>query len=280
MEQHKKKEIEQPLETAKLLLLIGVPLCLLTPILFTQTWNIVDFSNTGSIGDTIGGITAPFINILGAILVFLALKSQIRANISLQEQVERQSTEKKLEIESKQLNQLYDSLKSSIDNFRFSTLDRWELGEDSDRKELVGSEAIYKLFQDFYCDFHATEEEMKCNPKITEIISMLEICDSLLSQIEKSDVPEKETIWTLVSHQFLYRIFPKIRSEYPDNLKTHYCKECKHNHGLPERLCELFKSICKKIQSKDSSILFNENRVKTTYPIHHTTGVAKKVTTQ
>ena len=172
MDKSKKAKIKQPLKIAVTLLWIGIPLCLLTPVIFTQPWGLIDFSNTGSIGDTIGGITAPFINILGAILVFLALKSQIEANISLQEQVERQDREKKLEIESKQLNQLYDNLKSSIDNFKYSTLDRWELG-NAEQKELSGSEAIYKLFQDFYCDFHADEEEMNCNPKITEIMRIM-----------------------------------------------------------------------------------------------------------
>jgi len=249
LDKNKQEKITKPLKDAKIILYIGIPLCLITPILFTQSWGPIDFSNTGNIGDTIGGITAPFINLLGAILVFLALKSQIEANLSLQEQVERQDKEKKLEIESKQLNQLYDNLKNSIDNFKYSTLDRWELGK-TDLKELTGSEAIYKLFQDFYCDFHADEEEMKCNPKITEIISMLEICDSLLNQIENSEIPDKETIWTLASHQFLYRIFPRMRSEYPNNLETYYCEGCGHDHGLPEILCELFKSIHTKVEKK------------------------------
>lgn len=37
-------------------------------------------TNTGNIGDTIGGITAPFIGLLNAILVYMAFQQQIRAN--------------------------------------------------------------------------------------------------------------------------------------------------------------------------------------------------------
>ncbi|MCA0237544.1 MAG: hypothetical protein LCH81_14290 [Bacteroidetes bacterium] len=74
MDERKKEKINQPLKTAKILLWVGIPLCILSPILFTQPWGLIDFSNTGAIGDTIGGITAPFINILGAVLVFLALE--------------------------------------------------------------------------------------------------------------------------------------------------------------------------------------------------------------
>lgn len=36
--------------------------------------------NTGTIGDTIGGITAPFINGIGAILVYLAFKEQVKSS--------------------------------------------------------------------------------------------------------------------------------------------------------------------------------------------------------
>lgn len=241
------KDIKRPLILAERLLLIGIPLCLLTPLLFTLPWGLVDFSNTGTIGDTIGGITAPFINILGAILVYLALKSQIQANLSLQAQINRQDKEKKLEIETRQLNQLYNNLKSSIDNFRYSTLDRWEIG-NTDQKELAGSEAIYKLFQDFYCDFHLGDEEMRCNPKVTEIISMLQICDSLLNKIKESNIPEKDTLWTLTYHQFLYRIFPRLHGNYPDNLSRYFCSDCDKFHGLPEELCSLIKSINSKIE--------------------------------
>ena len=40
----------------------------------------LDFSSTGEIGDTIGGITAPFISVFAAILIFNAFKAQIKAN--------------------------------------------------------------------------------------------------------------------------------------------------------------------------------------------------------
>ncbi len=55
---------------------------IISPILFTQ-FSIVSFSkdgSTGQIGDTIGGITAPAIGILSAILLYLALTKQIENN--------------------------------------------------------------------------------------------------------------------------------------------------------------------------------------------------------
>ena len=52
------------------------------PTLFTQPafFDVFDFSNSGQIGDTIGGITAPFISSIAAVLVYLALREQVKAN--------------------------------------------------------------------------------------------------------------------------------------------------------------------------------------------------------
>ncbi|REE07614.1 hypothetical protein DFQ09_1204 [Winogradskyella pacifica] len=76
----KKLDVEN-FKTSQILLLLLIIIFLL-PFIYTLTTKLefFDFSNTGEIGDTIGGITAPFINGLSAILVFLAFKAQIRAN--------------------------------------------------------------------------------------------------------------------------------------------------------------------------------------------------------
>ena len=243
----KKKQITKTLKVGNILLWVGVPFCLLTPLIFTRSLGYFDFTNTGNIGDTIGGITAPFINILGAILVFLALKAQIQANLIVQEQIEQQEIDKKLESESRQLNQYYTNLKSSIDDFQYATLDTWSIG-DNENVILQGSEALYKLFQDYICTFHGNEEDLKSNPKITELISMLEICDKLLTSINDSQIPDKESLWVLTSHQFLYRIFPRLSLEYPDKIDTYFCHDCDKNHGFPPRISALIRNIYEKVK--------------------------------
>lgn len=51
------------------------------PVLLTQIpYCIVDFSNTGQIGDTIGGIMGPFVAIAAAVLTFFAFWVQFKAN--------------------------------------------------------------------------------------------------------------------------------------------------------------------------------------------------------
>ncbi len=72
-----------------LLLIVGV--CFITlPYFFTRDWTDISFRDTGNIGDTIGGITAPFLSFFGSILVYLALKAQIDANEQINDQFKDQ----------------------------------------------------------------------------------------------------------------------------------------------------------------------------------------------
>ena len=61
----------------------------IAPILFTNSSSRWDFSDTGQIGDTIGGIVNPFIAIGGVIMTFLAFYMQIRANKLQREQFQK-----------------------------------------------------------------------------------------------------------------------------------------------------------------------------------------------
>lgn len=67
-------------KAGKYLLFFGLLFMLVGPWIFTRE-GIVDFSHTGEIGDTIGGITSPIINLIGAFLVYLSFRAQMKANI-------------------------------------------------------------------------------------------------------------------------------------------------------------------------------------------------------
>ncbi len=71
----------EKIKTSQIILLIVLIILVFPSILALPAISkYFDFTNTGEIGDTIGGITAPFINGLAAILVFIAFKAQIKAN--------------------------------------------------------------------------------------------------------------------------------------------------------------------------------------------------------
>jgi len=63
-------------------LILGIGLVFFSVYIFTRPalFDVWDFSNTGQIGDTIGGITAPIINLVGAYLVYISFQAQINAN--------------------------------------------------------------------------------------------------------------------------------------------------------------------------------------------------------
>lgn len=70
-------------------------LILLLPLVLTQLPSLVDFTETGQIGDTIGGITAPFIGVIAGYLTFLAFHEQYRANDEAKKDLEKERFESK-----------------------------------------------------------------------------------------------------------------------------------------------------------------------------------------
>ena len=66
-------------------------LCLLfagfAPMIFTLASSGIDFTQTGQIGDTIGGLMGPFIAIAGVLMTFAAFWAQVRANEIQKEQL-------------------------------------------------------------------------------------------------------------------------------------------------------------------------------------------------
>jgi len=67
------------------LILLAVVLPLFVYLISFKDWGF-DLTDKGTIGDAIGGITAPIIGIIGAILVYLSFRSQVIANKLLSNQ--------------------------------------------------------------------------------------------------------------------------------------------------------------------------------------------------
>lgn len=76
-----------------ILAILCLILAFISPIFFTWRPYTEFGTNSAFIGDTIGGLTAPFLSVAGSILVFAALRAQIEANQKVQEQFEKQQIE-------------------------------------------------------------------------------------------------------------------------------------------------------------------------------------------
>lgn len=106
----------QNLRTRQLILIIIVIIIvapwLLTFTVFADRFN---YSSTGQIGDTIGGITAPFINGLAAILVFITFREQVKANKLLKDESESQNIMEQIKSLEKNNIQIEHVVASIID---------------------------------------------------------------------------------------------------------------------------------------------------------------------
>lgn len=97
---------------------IGLVMIIIVPMFFTQLHIFFDFTNTGEIGDTIGGLTAPIIGIFSSLLIYFSFRAQIKANYIVQSQIDRQKEE---EAERREFNyqmETYKHLIQIIENYK------------------------------------------------------------------------------------------------------------------------------------------------------------------
>lgn len=112
------------------IVIIMVVFSLFSPIIFTQI-GVFDFTKTGPIGDTIGGIMNPFIGIASIIVMFLAFYMQYKANKIMQFQFEKSQFE----------NQFFEMLKTHKENSNIISSTHQEseegigFGEEKARRE-------------------------------------------------------------------------------------------------------------------------------------------------
>tara|TARA_R110000796_G_scaffold252631_1_gene389284 strand:- start:185863 stop:186744 length:882 start_codon:yes stop_codon:yes gene_type:complete len=91
---------------------ILVILIIFSPIVLSTFNYSLGFSSSGEVGDTIGGITAPFVNLLAAYLVFKSFTAQIRANAQQREDHEEQMKQLNKEHSFTYISNYYNLIKS------------------------------------------------------------------------------------------------------------------------------------------------------------------------
>lgn len=115
------------------LLIAGVFGIFLGPLLLTRPyfgdWSFFDFSQTGQIGDTIGGITAPIVGLVSIFLLWLTFRAQLRFNENQEEINKRQkrfNDASRVMSMQAQIMQIDESIR-----YGFSTTDRIHEGRGS-----------------------------------------------------------------------------------------------------------------------------------------------------
>lgn len=121
--------------------ILGLIVLILLPFILTNKWfYIIDFSKSGQIGDTIGGITGPVIALLASFLTFLAFWVQMRANKTQVEQFKKIDRSTKLERFETRFLELIRLHRENVKEF--------ELGKQKGRRVFI------PLFKEFKYCFH------------------------------------------------------------------------------------------------------------------------------
>lgn len=151
---------------------------LLVVTLFIHFRTDIFTQNTGVMGDTIGGVTSPFVNGLSAFLVYLALKAQIDANKLVSDQFEKQQaidTISKIEMNFFELIKLH---RNNVDEIEYSVFEHSGMVSTKSRH-------VFKIISD---EFIQCYHEVK---KIAKVFSDLEIIQPQyrikLEQIKKNN---------------------------------------------------------------------------------------------
>lgn len=240
-----------------ILFLSGICVVCVAPYLITQRLQLISFLETGQIGDTIGGITAPITSLLGSVLVFFALKAQIEANKLVQEQFDQQRVD---EIERKKILYLAEQVnlvRSDINDFSYTNKEV-ESSRSGDRQiyylHLKGTDAIAEFLNSISYHGEAEHESESLfirNPKFTELYNLLQIITLLLDKINGSSLPDEDLQYfkSSIAYQFNSKIKPPFVANDKHRLKyTEPCSRCGRRHtGIPDEIFELVDGISLKV---------------------------------
>jgi hypothetical protein len=133
-------------------------------------------TSPNDIGDTFGGMTNPFISLVGVFLTFLAFYIQYKAN-------ERQSGELEKQKKAQEFRIVQDSIRAIKDDIRSLTYSK-------DGTTYIYSEAIWYFIQDSMNE-NATDAQILV-PTYFQMSYVLTLFDPLIHEIEEMELDKKE----------------------------------------------------------------------------------------
>jgi hypothetical protein len=212
------------------LLITGTLLTIILPLLLPllPVRHLADF---GSIGDAFGGIANPIAQIVGFVLLYLALRAQINANSILQMQVNAENTKEMQRRSVKLIHELYTFLENNINTFSYEAKFEGANG----MQVLHGRRAIRCFIddiEDMNIDLHNAEQLLQ-KDGVREILSILRIAENILDRINQADIDESDKLFyiDLMKHELTFSVFPYTDLDESANLKLEICPECHEAHG-------------------------------------------------
>jgi hypothetical protein len=184
----KQKQIIAHRRNARLALFVGIPLLLLAPFFLTgfSYFKWANFTTTGQIGDTIGGITAPIVNLISAVLIYLSFRQQLLAN---EIQIDLINAEKNKDISRSERELLifhYQEIKSSINSLKYEST----LYSNNGNKIYYGTEALEIFIKEIIKTQNGTDHFFWFS--INLVLIDIDACIDFLKRSEYLDDGDKQ----------------------------------------------------------------------------------------
>ncbi len=234
-----------------LMLLVIALVFLVPPVLINfgiADW--ADYSTTGQIGDTIGGITSPIVNLISAFLVFFALKAQIDANNIIQEQINEEKVARSQENQSKELTTLFSYLDKTVSSIEYVS---------PNGPVHIGTKAILNILTRTINLSHFGSSELAV-PEYASVFSSLRLYEMLLEKIQTSIAPieERELLNEMASHSYYTYHGAANNIALEKNKNTGVCDQCKKRHTLSDEHVQITNNIVSLINS--NKLVFSDYR--------------------
>ena len=212
------------------LIVAGALLMFATPWIFS-VMSVNDFKIVGQVGSAFWDVAAPIAQLVGIILLYLALRERRTANNIVQMQVDAKSRREIQERSVKHLHELYTLLENNISNFSYES----KFDTDSKIKVLQGKRAIRCFINDIEemnIDLHDNDLLLQ-KDGVREILSILRIAEHIFEKIKEADIEEadKNFYLNIMKHELTFSIFPYTDLDESANLKLEICEECNEPHG-------------------------------------------------
>lgn len=145
---------------------IGLLILCLLPFLLTRNGlSCFDYTATGQIGDTIGGIAGPIIALVAAILTFLAFWIQVQANKAQTSQFDKQDIDTKID---RFENKFYELLRLHKENVNEISIDGYDQRKIEKRKAFV---SMYREFRNAFFVTKIKYEELLKSQELKTLYS-------------------------------------------------------------------------------------------------------------
>ena len=215
-------------KNAKWLLWVGIILTFLFPLLL-PVFQKMGFGTFGDVGEAIGGITSPISQLIGSILLYLALKAQLSANNIVQGQIEKDNAKEEKQHNTEQIRAFYTFFQDTIKNFSY------EFSDENGKQLLNGRRAVKCFLNDLEqmkVNIHSTDDVLMYDG-VRELLSILKSAEDLFNRIDTVSSHSQHILFyrNLLQHELLFNIFPYQDLDDEINIKAEKCSVCAEAHS-------------------------------------------------